>query len=358
MLKIKIEKRTEQSYALSFVVVLVSVVLGLAAVGAIFAIKGINPFYALYRIFSGSFGSVYGLEETITKAIPLIIISSGLALAFRARFWNVGAEGQLLCGAIPATYIALKFGGVLPAVIVIPLMFIFGFLGGALCGMSTALLKEKFRINEVISTLMINYIIAELVQYLVYGPWKGKSQWGFPYTDNFPSSACLPVIGYTRIHYPTLIIAVACALLVYLLMKKTRFGYEIKVIGESPDAARYAGIDFFRTSLGIMFISGGLAGIAGVGEVAGIHHHLTYPWTISSGYGFTSIIVVALAKNNSLIAVFTSIFFAGILVGGDTIQTSLQMPFSTINIFNGIILFFAITGDYFLTHRIVIKKNG
>ncbi|OQA92258.1 MAG: beta-methylgalactoside transporter inner membrane component [Elusimicrobia bacterium ADurb.Bin231] len=358
MWRIKIENRAVRSYKLSFLTGIVSVFLGVIFTGIIFALWGVNPLFAFYKIFSGSFGSVYGWQETITKAIPLILISSGLSMAFVAGLWNIGAEGQMLLGAIPATYIALKLGCCLPAGIVIPLMFIAGFVGGALAAGIAAVLKEKFRINEVISTLMFNYIIAELVQYLVYGPWKGKGQWGFPYTDNFPSSATLSVLGNTRIHYQTLIIAVLAAVIVYILMKKTRFGYDAKVVGANPSAARYAGINFFRNSVLIMLISGGLAGIAGVGEVAGIHKHLTYPWTISAGYGFTAIIVAALAKNNPLVCLLISVFFSGILVGGDTIQTSLQMPSSTINIFNGIILFFAIAGDYFLTHSVRIVKNG
>ncbi|MCX7766726.1 MAG: ABC transporter permease, partial [Candidatus Sumerlaeia bacterium] len=222
MLRLKIEKRTETSAILSVLIPGLSLLLGLGVVSCVFFLKGANPLFALQKIFIGSFGSIYGLKETITKAIPLILISSGLALAFRAGFWNIGAEGQLLCGAIFATYIGLNLGAKLPPFIIISLMFLAGFIGGGICGYLAVFLKCKFRINEVISTLMLNYIIAELVQYLIYGPWKGATQFGFPYTDNLPPSATLPLIHTSRIHYPTLILAIVLSIIVYILLMRTK----------------------------------------------------------------------------------------------------------------------------------------
>jgi len=334
---------------------LLSLAAGLAAIGIIFLSCGVNPFFAIGKMFSGSFGSMYGFKETVTKAIPLIMIGGGLTFAFRARFWNIGAEGQLLMGAIFSTWVGLSWGPHLPAYIIVPLMFFAGFLGGALCGIIPAILKIRFSINEVISTLMLNYICAEFLTLLIVGPWKGNQRFGFPGTNNLPQSAVLNVIPGSRIHYATLILAVVSAVVLCILVYKTRFGYEVRVIGENPEAGRYAGINFFRTSLVIMAISGGMAGFAGVGEVAGIHHYLTYPSSISSGYGFTAIIVAWLAKLNPLYAIVSGLFFAGILVGGDAIQISLGLPAATVEIVNGTLLVFLIMGDFFFKNKVSIR---
>lgn len=327
---------------------------GVLAISLIFLAAGVNPLYAVFQIFIESFGSVYGIKETITKAIPLILIGAGLTLAFRAKFWNIGAEGQLLMGAIFGTWTAQHFGNALPPAFVVTLTFTAGFIGGALWGIIPAILKIKYAINEVITTLMLNYICAEFLTMLIVGPWKGKTRFGFPGTDALPDAAMLGVLPGSRIHYATLILAIVCSVGLCALIYKTRFGYEARVVGENPDAGRYAGIHFLKTTLILMAISGGLAGFAGVGEVAGVHHYLGYPASVSSGYGFTAIIVAWLAKLNPLFAIVSGLFFAGIIVGGDTIQISLGLPAATVEIVNGILLIFLIMGDYFLYNKIQI----
>lgn len=349
---ILVERRKTFTPIQNFILIVFFIFVSIIISSLIFTLKGLNPLYVLSKILISSFGSVYGLKETITKSIPLILCGVGLSIAFKGKFWNIGAEGQLLIGAVVATWFGLFIGKNLPSFILIPLLFILGFLGGGLVGLIPAILKVKFNINEVITTLMLNYIIENFVSYLVYGPWKGKTQYGFPYTDNLPQNALLPIIKGSRIHYPTLIIGIALAFLFYLLLFKTKVGYEIRVVGENPLAAKYSGIDFLKVTLFIMFLSGGLAGVAGVGELTGIHKHLTYPSQISSGYGYTSIIVAWLAGLNPLIVILSSLFFGGILVGGDIIQTSFGFPFATINIFNGLILFFISASYFFVNYRI------
>jgi len=358
MISLAVSEREEMNKWFPLLVLILSLIAGFIVVGLIFVISGVNPFFALYKIFAGSFGSFYGIKETITKAIPLILIGAGLVLAFKGKFWNIGAEGQLLLGATCATWVALKLGPVLPGYIVIPLMFIAGFIGGAAAGIPPAIFKVKFGINEVISTLMINYIIGELVQLLVVGPWKGETQYGFPYTDEFTESASLTLLPGSRIHIATLILGIAVIVVLYFLINRTKFGYEVRVIGENPEAGRYAGINFLKTTVIIMIISGGAAGLAGTGEVAGIHQHLSYPYTISAGYGFTAIIVAWLSKLNPVFVIFSGLFFAGILVGGDAIQLSLNLPAATVEVFNGILLFFLIMGDFFLKNRIRVRRRS
>lgn len=355
MIKIKTTDRYNITPLRSFITNICCLLAALAVISIIFLVVGVNPFYAISEIFSGSFGSFYGFKETITKATPLILIGTGLTLAFRAKFWNIGAEGQLLMGAIFSTWTGLTLGEAFPPYIIVPLIFLAGFVGGALWGIIPAVLKIRYSINEVISTLMLNYICAEFLTMLIVGPWKGKARFGFPGTDNLPDSAVLGVIPGSRIHYSTLILSIICAIVLCVVIYKTRFGYESRVVGENPDAGRYAGINFLKTSVIIMAISGGLAGLAGTGEVAGIHHYLGYPASVSSGYGFTAIIVAWLAKLNPVYAIFSGIFFAGILVGGDAIQISLGLPAATIKIVNGTLLMFLIMGDYFLKHKISFK---
>ena len=357
-LDLRSERREEVSPRRMILVLVGSLAAGFVVVGIILTISGANPFYALARIFAGSFGSVYGLKETVTKAIPLILIGSGLAVAFRARFWNIGAEGQLLLGAMFGGWVGLTLGPRVPACLVVPLMFLAGFAAGALWGLLPALFKVRLGVNEVISTLMLNYIAAEFLKALIVGPWKGKTQQGFPYTDDLPETVTFWLIPGSRIHAATLAIALAAAALLFLLIYYTKFGYEIRVIGENREAARYAGIGFLKCTLIMMAVSGGMAGLAGVGEVGGIHHHLTYPQAISSGYGYTAIIVAWLAKANPLATILSGFFFAGILVGGDAIQISLGLPAAAVNVFNGILLSFLIMGDYFLRHRVRISFKG
>ncbi|MDQ1269644.1 MAG: transporter permease, partial [Thermodesulfobacteriota bacterium] len=203
--------------------------------------------------------------------------------------------------------------------------------------------------------LMLNYICAEFLTMLIVGPWKGKTRFGFPGTDALPDAAILGVMPGSRIHYATLILAIACTAGRCVLIYRTRFGYEARVVGENPDAGKYAGINFLKTSLILMAVSGGVAGFAGVGEVAGIHHYLGYPASVSSGYGFTAIIVAWLAKLNPLFAIVSGLFFAGIIVGGDAIQISLGLPAATVEIVNGILLIFLIMGDFFLYNKIQIR---
>jgi len=355
MLNFKISERIDIHPRHSFMSLVFSLAAGLLAISCIFLISGVNPLYALAKIFSGSFGSLYGLKETLTKAIPLILIGSGLAVAFRAKFWNIGAESQLLMGAIFSTWVGLHWGPHLPAPVIVPLMFLAGFIGGAIWGLIPAILKVKFSINEVISTLMLNYICNQIMILLIVGPWRGKTKYGFPYTDDLPASAILSLIPGSRIHYVTLLVAIATVVILGIAIYKTQFGYEVRVIGENPEAAKYSGIDFFKTTLIIMLISGGVAGLAGVGEVAGIHHYLSYPESISSGYGFTGIIVAWLAKLNPFFVVLSAFFFAGILVGGDAIQISLGLPAATVQIFNGTLLVFLIMGDYFLKNQVALQ---
>jgi len=355
IVSIEIEKRLAPPRWLQILAPVLSLLLALSAIGIIFLLVGVDPFFAYSEIFQGAFGSVYGLSETVVKSIPLMLCGVGLTLAFRARFWNIGAEGQLLIGATCATALALAYPE-WPKAVLLPAMFLVGFVGGALWGLIPAILKARWRVDETITSLMMVYIASNLVKYLVYGPWKGPEERGFPYTSKFSPSAQLPRLAWTRIHYPTLLLALALAVVVYVLIRYTKWGYQIRVTGENPAAARYAGMSYLKTVILVMILSGGLAGVAGVGEVAGIHYRLRYPEGISPGYGFTAIIVAWLARLNPLGAVVTSLLLGGLLVGGDAIQVSLGLPSATVYVFNGAILLFVLAGDLIARYRIRLKS--
>ena len=354
---IRAERRLVVPRTVSLAAVILSILVALVVIGIVFILAGIPPLQTYVRMFRGAFGSTYGLSETLVKTIPLLLTSVGLAVAFRALVWNIGAEGQLLMGATAATWVALFALPDAPAWILVPAMFLAGFVAGALWALIPAFLKVRFQTNEVITTLMTVYIAEEFVNYLVYGPWKGAAEWGFPYTDRFPEAAQLPVLGTTRIHYPTLLLALGFAALIYVLLLHTKLGYEIRVTGENPQAARYAGIDARKVVLLVMLISGGLAGLAGVGEVAGVHHRLRYARGISAGYGFTAIIVAWLGRLHPLAIVVASFLFGGLLVGGDVLQVSLNLPVATIDMFNGVILFFVIAAEILTRYKISVRAR-
>lgn len=354
-MKIRFESRTESSRLLTVGITMLSMLLAVPIIAIIFSGFNVNPLDAFAVIFEGAFGDVYGLSETVTKAIPLMLCAVGLGLAFETGFYNIGAEGQLLMGAIFSTWIALNFGH-LSTYIVLPAMLVASVIGGGIWGLIPTYLKIKFETNEVITTLMMNYIASKTLDYLVFGPWRGKEEWGFPYTSKFSEAAWLPVIGFTRVHYPTLIIAVAAALVLFFVLTRTKIGFDTRIVGKNPEAARYLGINSTRIFMFVMLISGGLAGIAGFGEVAGIQHRLRQ--AISPGYGFTSIIVAWLGRLHPIGIILVAVLFGGLLVGGEMIQIRLGLPFATIQLFNGVFLLSILVGEFFLKNKLVIDMEG
>ncbi|MGH2404875.1 MAG: ABC transporter permease [bacterium] len=326
-----------------------AVVAALIAAGGVFWAFGINPFAAYTTILRGTLNT-QSAPEIFRQAIPLLLCGVGLVVAFRAQFWNIGAEGQLLTGAVGATAVALF--APLPAPFLIPAMFAAGFLCGAAWGMLPAVLRMKLDVNEVITTLMMNYIALFSVEWLIHGPWKGQESFGFAYSDTFPQAAWLAVIPGTRVHWISLAIGVLLAGGLAFLLARTRLGFEVRILGQNVAAARYAGIDPLRTTVAAMVISAGAAGLAGVGEVAGIHHKLLAPEQVSLGYGYAAIIVAWLARGSPLAAILTAMFLGLIYSSGDVMKVALQMPFRVTDIFNGLILIFLIGSERLLPYRI------
>lgn len=346
-----LEKSDSGSKISSVLVPCISVLLGLFFAGLFFMATGKNPFEIYGLMFAGAFGSAYGLSETVVKAIPLMLTGLGVSLAFRMQLWNIGAEGQFAMGTVGATWVALNFPH-WPAYLALPAMLGMGFLLGGLWGLIPAIPRAFLKVNETISTLLLNYVAALWVDYLVYGPWKDPQGFNFPLTAQFSESAILPFLGRSRVH-AGLYIGLAVALILYIVLKYSKWGYEIRVCGESPKAAAYAGMNFTRNILLVLFISGGIAGIAGMTEVSAIAQRLQRG--ISPGYGFTAIIIAWLARLNPWAVILVSFLFGGLLVGGFSIQTS-GFPAATVSMLQGAILFFVLGGEIFNRYR--LKRKG
>ena len=348
-LHLTFEPRLTASRAMTITVPVISLVLGFLSAAPLFLAVGVNPVLA-YRQVLGVFLDVDGLTESLTRGIPLLLASVGLCLPFKMNFWNIGAEGQLFMGAFGAT--AMVF--LLPessAFVLLGSMMIVGFIFGGIWGLVPGYLKARLEVNEVLSTLMLNFVAILWVDYLVYGPWRDPKGFGFPLTPMFPPNARLPWIPGTRIH-AGLVVGLICAGLVYVFLARTKWGYELKVTGESRLAAKYAGINYLKLTLLVMFISGGLAGLAGMGLVSGIVLRLRHG--ISPGYGFSAIIIAWLARLNPLAAVPVSILFGGLLVAGDALQIGLGLAFATSLVFQALILLFVVGGDMLTRYKMAL----
>lgn len=350
--KIRFEKRLETPLTVKIIVPIVGVVLALLFCSLLLLAINHNPIDIYGMMFSGAFGSFYGLSETVVKAIPLILASLGVSMAFRMLLWNIGAEGQIYMGAFAASIVPMFFPN-LPGYIMLPMMFIFAAIMGGIWCLIAAIPKALWNVNETIVTLMLNYIAINWVDYLVYGPWKDPEGFNFPLTKEFAKTSWLTSFGGTRVH-SGIFIALIIAIILYFVIQKTRWGFEIKVIGESTKASQYAGMNIKKNILIVMFISGALAGIAGMGEVAGISHRLTHE--ISTDFGYTAIIIAWLSKLNPLMIVVVSFLFGGLLVGGYSVQMA-GLSMSTALMIQGAILFFVLAGDFFTRYKVKIIKG-
>jgi simple sugar transport system permease protein len=337
--------------------VLVSVlsfVLALFFGGIILFLAGESPLQIYGSMFAGAFGDWNGVAETLVKTTPLLLAGLGVAVAFRMQLWNIGAEGQLYWGAIFATGVALFLIPGAPSWVMVPVMVVAGLLGGGMWGLIPGALRAWFGASEIITSLMLNYVAILFSEYLVHGPWRDPQSFGFPGTPSLPAAAWLPNWGTTRVHLG-LLFGLIAALVLWVMLRRTRWGYEIGVMGENPRAAHYAGMPTKRTILLVMALSGALAGLAGMSEVAGIGHQLQR--NLSPGYGYAAIIVAWLARLHPFGAVLVAFLLAALTVGGERIQMSLGLPAAIAPMLQGTILFFLLGGDILTRFRIT-RVNG
>ncbi len=270
------------------------------------------------------------------------------------QIWNIGAEGQIYIGAMAASGVAL-FSGIDNHWLMMLMMFTAAFIAGGSWAGVAGFLRARWQVNEVIVTLLMNYIAILFVDYLVYGPWKDPKGFNFPLTAQFADGARLAQYFDTRLH-SGFFLALFIALLLYLFMERTVWGYQIKVIGSNPKAARYAGMKTGTTIFMVLFLSGAIAGIAGFSEVAGLQYRLQHG--ISPGYGYTAIIIAWLAKRSAIGVVIVSFLLGVLLVGGDSLQIYWQLPIALVYAFQGLILFFLLASDFFVQYRLKLVKGG
>ncbi|MEZ5826208.1 MAG: ABC transporter permease [Geminicoccaceae bacterium] len=344
-----IEPRGEASRLLVWATPLLAVLLTVASGFFIFLAMGKNPFATLYHFFISPVSNLYGLSELGLKAAPLIMIGIGLSLGFRANVWNIGAEGQLTMGAIAGGGVALLFWEQEGAFI-LPLMMLAGIAGGMLYASIPAFLKTRFEVNEILTSLMLTYVATLFLSILVYGPWKDPEGFNFPQTRMFSDSALLPVIlSGTRLHVG-FVVAIAVALFAWLLVSRTVTGFGIRTVGAAPQAATFAGFDRNRTTWFCLLASGGLAGLAGLFEVAGPIGQLVP--TLTPGYGFTAIIVAFLGRLHPVGIVLAGLLMALSYIGGENVQVEVGLPQAVTGVFQGLLLFFILATDFLTRYRI------
>ena len=357
--RIKLEPRLDEPpawypAAVSLGAIVVALILG----GIIIAIVGGNPFLSYIHIARASFGDTGVLSDTVVKATPIILAALACSIAFRMKLWNIGAEGQFIMGAFGASAIVLA--PVLPAEtsrwLFIPVMALAGMAAGAIWGFIPGFLKAKFNVNEIISTLMMNYIAVAWVNFWIFAVW---TEGGFQMSPKFPDAAWLPRLadygktipffrGLTT--HAGLLLGILAAVVLWFIVYRSRWGYEIRLIGDNPQAAKYAGINIIRNTIWVMMLSGALAGLGGMSEVSGVVHRLqTAP--VAAGYGFTGIIVAWLAKLNPLVIILVSILFGALILAGREIQPS-GIP----KMIQGIILVCLIASDFLLRYRVQLVR--
>lgn len=343
------------SAAMTVAALLVAFVIG----GLVLTFVGGDPVRVYLHIVNASFGNIGVISDTLVKATPLILTGLACALAFRMRLWNIGAEGQFLLGAWGASAVVLA--PVLPvgtpAIVVIPVMMLAGALAGAAWGLIPGLLRARLGVNEIITTLMLNYIALAWLQFWVFGPW---SEGGFQQSITFPRTAWLPRLTDFAASVPALggltthlglVFALVATAIMWVVVSRTRFGYEMRLIGDNPTAARYAGVDIARYVIVVFAVSGALAGLAGMSEVSGVVHRLQD--RISPGYGFTAIIIAYLARLGPWRVVLASILFGALILAGREIQ-----PSGVPAMIQGIILFCLIGSDVLVRYRVRVARRG
>lgn len=336
-----------------------SVLIAFLISGILLKIIGGDPIRVGKFFFEATFGSWAAISDTLVKATPLILVGLACAVAFKMKLWNIGAEGQYYIGAFAASLVVLVplVTPTTPKWIVISAMMLMGMIGGAIWGFFPGFLKARYHVNEIITTLMLNYVAILWNNFWIFSKW---SDAGFQMTPTFEKTAWLPRLAdYARDYsgfsgmtlHAGFIIALVAVVIVWWVLERSRWGYEIKLIGDNPHAAEYAGLNIKRNIILVMMFSGALAGLAGMVEVTGVVHRLQE--RISPGYGFTGIIIAWLAKLNPFAIVIVSILFGALIVAGREIQ-----PSGLSQLLQGIILFMVISSDVLLRYSIRLVKDG
>lgn len=349
---LRVVKRKEMGSKQVIFLRLFAVLLSLVAGGVFILCIGHNPFTIYGTILSGAFRSAMAVQATVKMMIPLLIASLGVTLAFKMKFWNIGAEGQIIFGATCATFFALNFAHWNHVVLVI-VMMLAGFIGGGLWGLIPAIFKVKYDTNETLFTLMLNYIAMHIVSYLRDGPWMDPNAQGYTKIARFDNNAALDKVLGIQMGW---IIALILVVLVFVYIRYTKQGYEISVVGESQDTARYAGMNVKKIVLRTMFLSGAICGLGGMIQATG--SDITLTTNVAGGVGFTAIIVAWLAQLNPVMILVVSFLFSVLDKGSSVVQSSFGLSTDCADVLQGIILFFILGCEFFIRYKFVNNKKG
>jgi simple sugar transport system permease protein len=354
-MQLVLERRAERSTTIAIASPLIAIGLTLVTMAILFAVLGKNPLTALEVYFIEPLTDSYSLVELVVKATPLVMIAVGLSLCYIANVWNIGAEGQFLVGAVCGSWLAVTTQGTDAGIWVLPAMLVLGAIGGALYGLIPALCKVYFGASEILTSLMLVYVADLGLDYLVRGPWRDPNGFNFPTTAEFDPVATVPILAEgTRLHLGS-VLALIVVMIATVLLGRTIKGFEIRVVGAAPRAARFAGFDANRLIIFTFMISGALAGLAGIIEVAGPVGHLQP--NFSPGYGFTAIIVAFLGRLNPIGILIAGLFLALTFIGGEQAQISIKVPLDLTKVFQGILLFYVLACDSMILYRIRLVSS-
>jgi general nucleoside transport system permease protein len=355
-MQLVLERRPEHSTAIAVASPLIAVALTVITFAVLFAIMGKDPLQAIYVYFMEPLTDPFSLQEIGVKATPLVMIAVGLALCYIANIWNIGAEGQFIVGAACGSWLAVRTNGTDVGHWLLPAMLFLGALGGALYALIPAICRVYFGASEILTSLMLVYVANLGMDYLVRGPWRDPQGLNFPTTAAFDPAASVPTLfeGGGRLHAGS-ITALIAVIVVAVLLGRTLMGFEIRLVGAAPKAAGFAGFSANRLVLFTFAVSGALAGLAGIIEVAGPIGHLDPG--ISSGYGFTAIIVAFLGRLNPIGILIAGLFLALTFIGGEGAQISMKVPLDLTKVFQGILLFYVLACDSLIVYRIRLLQT-
>lgn len=351
MISLRLEQRESSPVWLNLALPVLAIIATLVLCSGLIALAGANVFTAYANLFLSALSTRFNLVETAVKATPLIFTGLAVTVAFRAKFWNIGAEGQLLAGAMAAAFIGAR--AALPAWSLVPGMIVAGAAAGALWALIPAVLKTRFKVDDVVTTLLLNFVIFYAMMALLDGPWKDPLS-GYPDSPDIRMDAEFPILlKATRLHLGVVLAALATPL-AWFLMNHTTLGFKINAVGENPEAARYAGINIPVIVVITAAISGGLAGLAGVGEVAGLHFQVMAG--LSPGYGYTGIVIAMLARLNPLGVIPAAFFFAVIITGAEAMSRATGVPVFLADVIQGTALITMLVALLFNKYRVRLKR--
>lgn len=346
----RLERRPHRPLVLVVLAPIVAIVAALLISGGLIALDGANVLDAYWQILVGAFGTRLGITETLTRATPLMLTGLAAAVAFRARLWNIGAEGQFYIGAIAVTAVASTLFAGWPPYLIIPASLAVGALGGMLLLLLPLALRLRFGVDEVVTSLLLNFIVILFVSMMIEGPLKDPLAFGWPQSVPVPADAMLPkLVDRTRLHIG-LVIALVAAVVIWLVQSRTVFGLQSRAAGLSPPAAIFAGVPLGRTLVVVACISGGLAGLAGAVEVIGVKGYVTTD--LSSGYGYSGIIVAMLANLHPLGVIAAALFTAIMFVGSDSMSRALGVPSYIADVTVALSLLTMLISIFFTQYRI------